>query len=301
MGIPEDYIDQISIFPIVLDDYLYGDCVISNITNRVRLQKIHDPLKIKYFQEPDQQYNGIVMDYGNLIRTKELVLLVLITLDIVLLSYISFYPSNTWTVNAINQFDLLLCIILFMEFSVNLKRAEDRKRFLRENWPDIIAFLPVDFFRAFRFIRIIRAVKVIALFRKYLKKFFTFLVDTHLDQAVGVLLIALVAGTMFFYMMESGVNRSLHGPADSLWYSLTTIIAGEVVIPPKTIYGKAITSMLMLVGVTFVGFLTASLASWFVRNPEDEREVHERLDEIERGIEDLKGEIAEIKEMLKKR
>jgi len=28
MGIPEDYIDQISIFPIVLDDYLYGDCVI---------------------------------------------------------------------------------------------------------------------------------------------------------------------------------------------------------------------------------------------------------------------------------
>ncbi|AAB86244.1 conserved protein [Methanothermobacter thermautotrophicus str. Delta H] len=72
-------------------------------------------------------------------------------------------------------------------------------------------------------------------------------------------------------------------------------------IPPRTIYGKAITSILMLVGVTFVGFLTASLASWFVRNPEEEREVHERIGEIERGIEDLRREVAEIKEMLKKR
>lgn len=241
------------------------------------------------------------MDYWKLIRAKEIALLFLIILDIVLLSYISFYPSNPLTVNAINQFDLVLCIILFIEFSVNLKRAEDRKKFLLENWLDIIAFLPVDFFRAFRFIRIIRVVKVIALFRKYLKKFFTFLVDTHLDQAVGTLLIALVAGTMFFYMMESGVNSSLHGPLDSLWYSLTTIIAGEVVIPPRAIYGKAITSILMLVGVTFVGFLTASLASWFVRNPEEEREVHERIGEIERGIEDLRREVAEIKEMLKKR
>jgi len=46
-----------------------------------------------------------------------------------------------------------------------------------------------------------------------------------------------------------------------LWYSITAILSGEVVITPATPYRKAITSMLMLVGVTFIGFLTASLAS----------------------------------------
>ncbi|MCG2829275.1 ion transporter [Methanothermobacter sp. K4] len=249
----------------------------------------------------NQLYNVVPMEYGELIRIKELTLLILIILDIVLLSYISFYPSNPGTVNAINQFDLFLCIILFVEFSINLKRADNRRKFLRENWMDIIAFMPVDFFRAFRFIRILRVVKVLALFRKYLKKFFTFLVDTHLDQAVGILLFAIVGGTLFFYMIESGVNRSLHGPLDSLWYSITTTIVGEVVIPPTTLYGKAITSILMLVGVTFVGFLTASLASWFVKNPEEEKEIHDRIEKIEKSIEDLKRDIREIKDLLRER
>jgi len=208
----------------------------------------------KYFSTTKHNSNnGIFMDYRKLIRAKDLTLLVLITLDIVLLSYISFYPSNTTIVNAIDQFDLILCIILFIEFAVNLKRADNRKKFLRENWPDVFAFIPVRFFRVFRFIRIIRVMKVLALFRKYLEKFFTFLVDTHLDKALGILLFAIVGGALFFYTVESGVNRSLHDPLDSFWHSLTTTIAGEVVISPTTIYGKVITSILMLVGITFVG------------------------------------------------
>ncbi|MBC7111916.1 MAG: hypothetical protein H5T35_06900 [Methanothermobacter sp.] len=59
----------------------------------------------------------------------------------------------------------------------NLRGSEDRVGFIRENWVDIVAFIPIDFFRAFRFLRFIRVIKVIkvlALFRKYLKKIFSF-------------------------------------------------------------------------------------------------------------------------------
>jgi|GEM_PF-3476991 len=90
----------------------------------------------------------------------------------------------------------------------NLRGSEDRVGFIRENWVDIVAFIPIDFFRAFRFLRFIRVIKVLALFRKYLKKIFSFMVDTHVDEALGILLFAIASGSLLFYITEAGVNRS---------------------------------------------------------------------------------------------
>ncbi|MDI3484135.1 MAG: voltage-gated potassium channel [Methanobacteriaceae archaeon] len=215
-------------------------------------------------------------------RYKELILVILILIDMVAIIYISFYPVGSNLADFVNNFDLILCILLSIEFLYNLRREEDKWAFIRENWPDIMAFLPITFFRGFRFVRIFRLLKVFALFRKYLKGLFNFLLETHVDQAIGILLFAILCGTLFFYITENGVNPYLKGLTDSLWSTITTTMSGEVVINPVTLYGKAITSILMFVGITFVGFLTASLASWFVKSPESEKEFHDKIEIIEK-------------------
>ncbi|MBC7100906.1 MAG: ion transporter [Methanobacteriales archaeon] len=237
------------------------------------------------------------------LKYKELTLNVLILIDIIAITYISFYPSSPVLIYSINIFDFLLCVILFIEFLYNIKMKKDKWVFIKENWTDILAFIPIYYFRIFRFtrlIRLLRLLKILALFRKYLKGLFKFLLETHMDQAIGILLFAMFCGTLLFYSTEWGVNPSLKSLADSLWHTITTTMAGEVIIAPITFYGKLITILLMFVGITFFGFLTASLASWFVKNPEEEKELQDRIKFIEKKIDKLQNEIKELKEIMKK-
>lgn len=56
----------------------------------------------------------------------------------------------------------------------------------------------------------------------------------------------------------------------------------------------------MLIGVSFVGVLTASLASWLMsksKKTEDERE--ERIKNIETSLQDIKDDIGDLKDLLK--
>lgn len=238
------------------------------------------------------------------LKYKEIVLSILILTDIIAIIYISFYPVTPIIVSSVNIFDLLLCVILFTEFLYNIRREDDKLAFIKENWTDIIAFIPIHYLRIFRFarlIRLLRFLKVLALFRRYLMGLFKFLLETHVDQAIGILLFAILCGTLLFYSTEEGVNPFLRGLTDSFWHAITTTMAGEVVITPITFYGKIITSFLMFVGITFFGFLTASLASWFVKNPEEEKELHDRLKFIEKKINELQREIRELKETMGKK
>jgi len=243
-------------------------------------------------------------EHNNLIKYKELILNVLIIVDILAIIYISFYHASAKLISSVTNFDLLLCVILFADFIYNISRKEDKWSFIKKNWTDIIAFMPIYAFRIFRFarfIRILRLLKVFALFRRYLRGLFNFLLETHVDQAIGILLFAILCGTLLFYNTEWGINPFVKSLADSLWHTITTIMAGDVVITPQTFYGKLITSFLMFVGITFFGFLTASLASWFVKNPEEERELHDTIALIEERLDELQREIRELKKIIEKK
>lgn len=234
-------------------------------------------------------------------KLKEAILIVLIVLDIIFLIYITIYPSNSAISDFIFRFDFLLCVILFIDFSYNLKNADNKISYVKSNWYDIIAFIPIDFLRGFRFIRIFKVLKILTLFKKDLKKLSEFLGKTHLNEALGILIFTIVAGTLVFYVIEIGINNNVHNIYDSFWYSLTTTLVGGGDITPKTMYGRAITGFLMIVGITFVGFLTASIASWAVKNPEEEQQQHKRLESMEKSIIKLENSMEEIKELLKEK
>ena len=235
------------------------------------------------------------------IKIKDIILMILIVIDVVLIFYSMFSKVNPILLDYIYRFDLILCVILFIEFSYNLNKSEEKIKYIKSNWYDIIAFIPLDFLRAFRFIRIFKLLKILTLFKKDLSKLTEFLGRTHLTEALGILLFTIVGGTLIFYFIEDGINNNVNNLYDALWYSLTTTLVGGGDINPITLNGRIITAILMIVGITFVGFLTASLASWAVKNPEEEEKQHERLETMEKSLKKIEKNIEELKELIEKK
>ena len=224
-----------------------------------------------------------------------------------LITFTSVSPSLFTT---IIYFDLFVCVILFFDFIYRMRQEEDKKAFIKKNWPDIIAMIPFDIFsfssnifvlRFFRFIRLLRFIRLFALFRREWKYISGFFKQTHINFAIGMLLFTVLAGTIIFYLVEHGTNPAVHTLWDAMWFTLTTMISGNSNITPDTYYGEVISVLMMIIGLSFIGILTASLASWLInksKKSDMDREDH-RLKEIETSINDIKNDIGELKELLK--
>lgn len=61
-------------------------------------------------------------------------IIILIIVDIVLLILITFYNLNPYFVNLIIYFDLMVCVILFIDFIYRMNKAnEDKYTFIKKN------------------------------------------------------------------------------------------------------------------------------------------------------------------------
>lgn len=55
--------------------------------------------------------------------------------------------------------NLVIWAIFVVDYGVRLAQASDRRRFVRQNIPDLMAITPLDYLRAFRLARLVRAVR----------------------------------------------------------------------------------------------------------------------------------------------
>lgn len=74
------------------------------------------------------------------------VIIVLIIIDTFLLLLITFYNLDPTTVLYIVYFDLCVCLVLFVEFVFRIRHEEDKKRYIKDHWYDIIAMIPLTLY-----------------------------------------------------------------------------------------------------------------------------------------------------------
>lgn len=237
---------------------------------------------------------------------------ILVIIDIILLTFIIFFTISPNEYTAILYYDLIVTLILIPDFFYRLLKAEDKKEFLYHNWPDIIGMVPLivldpllgAYSPASRYFRLIGIIRILVLFRTDLTRFYRFLHRTHLDLGVLSLIFVLFAGTCAFYYAELGVNPSIHTFLDALWFvfiSITTVGYGD--ISPYTVYGRIITVLIIISGVIFLGFLTAALSSWLIKE-EDTDELKNKLEKLESSMNEMrsemKAEIKSLKELIEK-
>jgi voltage-gated potassium channel len=128
----------------------------------------------------------------------------------------------------------------------------------------------------------------------------------HLKAAGGatvVLLVVMLAGSWAVVAAEEGARRAnLTSYPKALWWSVetaTTVGYGDFY--PVTWWGRIVGTVVMVVGITTYGMVTAALATWFVGREqrrrhrlahgaheahelgaEGVRALHERFDRVER-------------------
>ncbi|WP_411845472.1 potassium channel family protein [Roseibacillus persicicus] len=203
-------------------------------------------------------------------------------------------------------FDTICCAIFLANFFFELRMAECKRWYWRTRWIDIITSLPLppaqlllhfglggtEFIRAGRFARLIRALRVLRAFRLF---FFFWRGMDHLAEMLNIRLMkkSLLAGFALILVGALAITsageqgpgaENVQGFLPSLWWSFTTLVTGGFgdLYNPQTPFGRVLTVLLILAGMTIVGVFTATLTTILVGREEraQESRQNELLDHI---------------------
>ena len=110
----------------------------------------------------------------------------------------------------------------------------------------------------------------------------------------STILIIIIAGLAIFDAEHEVGNIKSFG--DAVWWSfvtMTTVGYGEYY--PVTIPGRIVAVGLMIGGITLIGVITATLASWIVERVSNETA---KTSATEEQVETLRAEVSELKQMI---
>jgi len=154
--------------------------------------------------------------------------------------------------------------IFVVELSLRFWIAPKKSRFFRRYWLDILAILPVA-----RPLRLLRVLMLLRLFRAgmLINRNLSFMGSVLGGTLRELLLVATISlmlvllGAMVVHLV-GGVQLEDPGLQGSLWFSLSTLIAGEPIGGmPQNDIGRAITLTLMLGGLTIFGMAVGTISA----------------------------------------
>jgi voltage-gated potassium channel len=235
-------------------------------------------------------------------RIIDAVIIGLTLLDVILLTGIIFVPINSGTYQIIVLFDLIVVCILAAQFVNRLYHADDRTKYLKNNWFDLIGMVPeillAGYSGVFRYFRLI---KILSLLRKNIVSLFDYIERANLEYGVITLIFVIISGAILFYFFEYGVNPNVNSLDDALWYILITITTvGYGDIYPRTIGGRFATLIIIVGGLSFVSYVAFKMTGLFFEQSEDKETLMEKkLESMDKKIDRLQEDLNELKKILK--
>lgn len=178
----------------------------------------------------------------------------------------------------------LIWAIFAFELGLMTYLAPNRWQYLRHHWVDVLTVV-VPFLRPVRVLRI-----VVVSARLWTEARMLIYQRTFSTVAMTSIVSALSAATLI-YVVERGGDGPIQTFPDALWWAaatVTTVGYGDVF--PKTPAGRGIAFLLMLIGISVFGVLTARVAALFVEASEEDQhgkkldEVLARLERLERAV-----------------
>ncbi len=201
----------------------------------------------------------------------------------------------------------IIWIIFILDFALKFTLAPDKTDYLKANWLTALslavpALRVFRIFRVFRILQAARAARGLRLFRvltslnRGMKALGASFGRRGFGYVVALSIIVTFAGAAGMYAFENETPNGLKTYPDALWWTamLLTSIGSEYF--PQTAEGRVLCFVLALYGFAVFGYVTASLATFFVgRDAADvEAEVIGVAD-----INALRGEIAILRDEIK--
>lgn len=185
------------------------------------------------------------------------------------LLYDTIYVIDPETSRLLNYIDYAICFLFLVEFGIRYYAAENKAKFMRWGWIDLISSIPmVDFLRVGRLFRLIRLLRVIRAFRstrQLVHHIFKNRTQGALTSVSIFAILVVIFSAIAILQVEHDPNSNIKTAEDALWWAYVTVTTvGYGDRYPVTTEGRLIASVLMTAGVGLFGTFTAYIASFFV-------------------------------------
>jgi voltage-gated potassium channel len=115
--------------------------------------------------------------------------------------------------------------------------------------------------------------------------------------AYSVVLLVYAASLAVLNVERSAPDAKITNFGDAVWWSITTITTvgyGDFV--PVTFMGRLIAVLLMVGGISLIGMVTATVATWIVQNVAEQDSAHQAATAAQ--IDELRSEVAQLTNMI---
>lgn len=195
--------------------------------------------------------------------------------------------------------------VFVAEFALRLMLAPEKLPFLRHNWITLLSLLApalrmirvLRVFRAARALRGLRLVRIVGTANRGMNALRVGLRRRGVGYvaALTVLVALLGAGGMLAFEPAAEVQGGFTGYADALWWTAMLLTTMGSQFWPVTPEGRILCFLLAVYGFAVFGYLTATLASYFVGHDA----TAEGDDAAENGLLALRREIAALRAELR--
>lgn len=230
----------------------------------------------------NQTSNHSTSDHITFFDVVVLVLSILVLVGM-LADVVTKLPAEASTV--LEDFDLFVCIVLFVDFLRRFRAAPKKLAFMKWGWIDLIACIPnINAFRWGRMIRIMRVIRILRAFRSFqrvLSIVFHHRTRNGLVSAIVITILLIAFSSMAILVTETSDRSNIKTAEDAVWWSVSTITTvGYGDRFPVTTAGRAIAVVLMFCGVGLFGTLSGIVAMWFLGDRENSRSTELLIQEI---------------------
>jgi voltage-gated potassium channel len=217
-----------------------------------------------------------------------------------------FIVESIWSENPLLEtIGNAIWVIFIVDFGVKFILAPKKIEYLKSSWLTVIALaLPaLRIFRAFRVFRLLRftraarglrLVRLLTSLNRGMKALGESFSRRGFGYVVVLTLIVLFGGAAAMYAFERDVN-GFTGYPEALWWTamiLTTLGSDYF---PKTAEGRILCFVLALYAFAVFGYITATLATFFVERDTEKREEEKQfaatIQDLQTEIKDLRTEI----------
>ncbi len=193
-------------------------------------------------------------------------------------------------------------IIFGIEFAVRFWLAPHKLAFLKKNWLTALAlvlpalrllraFAIFRLARSFQALRALRLVRLVGAANRSMNAFRSTLQRRKVGYVTALTLVVTFLGAAGMYNLEPSSEMSEGGFTsywDALWWTamLLTTIGSQYW--PITLEARILSVMLSVYGLGVLGYITATLASFFVGRDRDMEDIiNDRLEAIDRKLDRL--------------
>jgi voltage-gated potassium channel len=177
----------------------------------------------------------------------------------------------------------IIWIIFILNFAVEFTLAPRKTDYLKSNWLTAISLLvpALRLFRVVRAVRLLRLTRVgrgIRLFRvlsslnRGMRALAANLQRRGFGYVVALTVLVVFAGAAGMYAFENGIPGGLNSYGEALWWTAMVMTTMGSQYWPVTLEGRLLCVILALYAFAVFGYVTATLATYFVGRDAEESE-----------------------------